>query len=295
MSETVTALRKAAPYLRLYRGQTFVVKLGGEAVQTREDARRMMEQLGVLQSLGVSVAVVHGGGPQANALAERLGARSEFVNGRRVTDEKMLEAMVLALNGEVRAQLLSVARELGVQAVGLSGIDAQIGCAARRPVGETDYGFVGDLRSVDVGPVRLQLQGGLLPIVSPLCADESGQILNVNADVFAARLAVEMGAAKLIVVTKPLGIYAEVGKPETLISHLDLGELGALAKRGSFKDGMLPKAAAIETALQGGVQRVHVVSFEYRDSLLTEVFTNEGCGTLVVKDEGELWPEESAV
>ncbi|MBX3120501.1 MAG: acetylglutamate kinase [Fimbriimonadaceae bacterium] len=298
MHSSVEALRRALPYLRLYQGQRFVVKVGGEAIQTQADAKALLEQVSVLHRLGIQVVLVHGGGPQATALADRLGAQSVFHEGRRITDAGMLEAMTLALFGAARATLLSAGRELDMPVIGLSGVDSGLVHAAKRPPrktkdGETvDFGFVGDIVKIDPKVLDDLLDSGYLPMVSPLSADADGQLLNINADSVAAAIANAIGAAKLILVTGAPGICTDPGDPTTLISHLELAQLQELEKDGTLKDGMMPKAACIADALNGTVTRVHVISYKTPDSLLTEVFTNEGCGTMIVLDEAELMPEE---
>lgn len=290
----MAGFRRAALYMRLYRGQIFVVKCGGEALARQEDAIHLLEQIAVLHQLGIGVVLVHGGGVQATGLAERLGATSTFIKGRRVTDAGMLEAVTLALNGQIKTQLLAAGKALGLPTVGLSGIDAGIADAVKRPASkESDFGFVGDITAVDPGPLDLLLEGGYVPVVSPLCADEHGQVLNVNADTFASAIAVALGAAKLILVTGVRGILRELSDTNSLISHLTLAELESLETQGVLAGGMLPKAESIGKALQGGVPRVHVIGFDFADSLLTEVFTNEGCGTLIVPEETELTAEEA--
>ncbi len=278
----VAGLRQAIPYLRLYRSQIFVVKCGGEAVESKEHLKSLLEQVSVLHQLGIKVVLVHGGGPQATELARRLGAESKFVNGRRITDDGMLESMILALNGEARTQVLSVCASLQLPAIGISGIDAGLIDATKRPAKEgIDFGWVGDIGDVHPNSIRELLNLGYLPVVSPLCADADGQVLNVNADSVAAALAVALGAAKLILITKARGILRDAQDAQTLISETDLRGLKALEHDKTLSDGMLPKAASMESALQGGVERIHIISYLYPDSLLTEVFTNEGCGTLV--------------
>ncbi|MBS1722165.1 MAG: acetylglutamate kinase [Armatimonadetes bacterium] len=290
----VAGLRHAVGYLRLYRGLTFVVKCGGEAIADKEGARRLLEQVSVLHQLGIKVVLVHGGGVQATRLGQRLGATSTFIDGRRVTDAGMLECMVLALNGEARTLLLSVCRSIGVAAVGVSGIDAGLVVANRRPpTAKGDFGQVGDVVSVDPTILATLLDKGFMPVVSPLCADRDGDVLNVNADVVAAELAVAIGAAKLITVTSQRGILRDLKDESSLIAHLTLQELEELSADGTIDGGMLPKAASIRRALEGGVERVHVVGHCYPDSLLSEVFTNEGCGTLIVKSETDLTPGEA--
>ncbi|MBS1717355.1 MAG: acetylglutamate kinase [Armatimonadetes bacterium] len=294
-TQSFLGLRKAVPYLQLYRGQTFVIKLGGEVLRRHDDLVAVLEQIGVLHQLGIKTVIVHGGGPQANELAARMGVKFEFVEGRRVTNEEMIQVLTYTLNGEAQATMLSACRELGHQAVGLSGLDAGLIIAEKRkPKNGLDYGQVGDVVTVNPGVIQHLLADGYLPIVSPLSADAKGGLLNINADSAACAIAVALGATKLILVTSAPGILKDLNDPLSIISQLDLKQLKALEQEGTFDGGMLPKAASIESALRGGVGRVHVVGFTNPDSLLLEVFTNEGCGTLIVREEKELLPSEHA-
>ncbi len=295
---TIQALRWAVPYLRIYRGQTFVVKAGGEAFADRRTATALLEQVGVLHQLGVRCVFVHGGGPQATRLMERLGVESTFVEGRRVTSPEAAQAMLMALHGEVQGVVSSVAREVGLRAVSCSGLDGGLTLAAKRPpvrVGgeNVDYGEVGDIEAVDTGLVSTLLDAGFLPVVSPLSADTTGRVLNVNADTVACELAVALGASKLILATAAPGVLRDPRDPGSVVSYLDLKSLAAMEEEGSLRDGMLPKAKAISRALQSGVDRVHVVGHQVPDALLTEVFTNEGSGTLIVRSLDEMRPEEA--
>ncbi|MAG54865.1 MAG: acetylglutamate kinase [Planctomycetes bacterium] len=295
---TITAIRSAVPYLRLYQGRTFVIKAGGDVFQSRETTRALMEQVGVLHQLGIRIILVHGGGGQATDLAGRLGVESRFVEGRRVTDREMREVATMTLNGSVNTAIVAVCRELEVPALGISGVDAGLVRARRRPprlvAGEdVDYGYVGDIVSVETGVLERILSDGFVPIVSPLSADDSGEVLNINADVIAARLAKELKAEKLVVVTSAPGILERSDDPQSLVSYTDVKGLNDLQEKGALEGGMIPKVTAIKDALYGGVTRVHVISWKVRDALLLEVFTNDGCGTLVVLDTKELRPEEA--
>jgi acetylglutamate kinase len=296
----VTALRHAAPYIRMFKGKTFVLKAGGEAFTSVDGTAGFIEQIALLHHVGIRVVLVHGGGPQSTALAAKLGLESRFVDGRRVTDGDALEVATMILNGAINTRILAAFRGLDVPAVGLSGIDAGLIRARRRPPvrrdgaeEETvDYGFVGDIDAVDAGVIRKQLDNGLVPVVSPLSADDRGTVLNINADTVAAALAEALGAEKLILATGAPGILESLDDPRSLISYIDRAGLQQLRDEGRLSDGMLPKVAAIEAALGGGVPRVHVISYAVSDSLLLEVFTNEGTGTLVVDDIELLRPEE---
>lgn len=283
-NQTMRALLEATPYLRLYQGKTFVVKVGGEAFLSRESTFNVVRQVSLLAQLGIQIVLVHGGGPQATEIGERLGHNSTFVEGRRVTDAGMLEAMVFALNGTVRAEVLAACRQIGLRAVGLSGVDAGLVVAKKRPAKKNvDYGMVGDIQKVDASVLSTLLNNGVTPVVSPLCADENGQALNVNADTVASELAVALWADKLVFMTGAPGILRDPADPSSLVSYTDLAGLQDLEASGAVTAGMGPKAASIRRALEGGVERVHVIGHAPADALLTEVFTNEGCGTMVVR------------
>jgi acetylglutamate kinase len=215
-----------------------------------------------------------------------------MVNGRRVTDQKTIDVTSMVLNGLINTRILAICRELGIEAIGLSGVDAGLIRAHKRapaPVaegsGETvDYGFVGDIDSVNAAVLERLLEIGLMPVVSPLSADSDGVLLNINADTVAAAIGGALSAEKLVLCTGAPGILEQVQDPSTVISYTDIQGLKRLRDEGRLKDGMLPKAAAIESAIRGGVRRVHVITYKSTDSLLAEIFTNEGTGTLVVAD-----------
>ena len=296
----VSALRHAAPYIRLYKKKIFVLKAGGEVFTSDEATRHLLEQVALLHQVGIRVVLVHGGGPQSTELANALGVPTRMVGGRRVTDQATLDVSTMVLNGTVNTRILAACRDLHLPAVGISGVDAGLIKANKRPpvaveghAGElVDFGFVGDIVSVDTDVVRAQLENGMVPIVSPLSADENGTVLNINADTVAAALATALGASKLILTMSAPGILEDRHNPSSLVSYLDLDDLNELRTNGSLAEGMLPKARAIEAAIKGGVPRVHLISYKVPDSLLLEIFTNEGTGTLVVEDTDTLTPEE---
>jgi acetylglutamate kinase len=294
----VTALRHAVPYIRMFKRKVFVLKAGGEAFTSAEATRSLVEQIGILHQVGIRVVLVHGGGPQSTELAEKLGHSTRIVQGRRVTDEATLDVATMVLNGTINTRILAACRAIGLPAVGISGVDGGLIRTHKRPPvelqdGETiDYGFVGDIDGVDARIVRKLLEDDLVPIVSSLSADDRGTLLNINADTVAAALACELGAEKLVLATGAPGILESRDDPRSLISYIDREGLEKLKDEGKLTDGMLPKVAAIERALAGGVRRVHVISFALPESLLLEVFTNEGTGTLVVDRLEHLSPAE---
>jgi acetylglutamate kinase len=287
----IRALKSAAPYIRMYKGKTFVVKAGGGVFADRATTRTLVEQIGILHYFGVRVVLVHGGGPQLTELSAALGVPSRMVEGRRVTDEKSIEVTAMVLNGLINTRVLAICRDLNIDAVGISGVDAGLVRAHKRPPltlaanGEiVDFGFVGDIDAVDATVLKKLLDNGLMPVVSPLSADESGTLLNINADTVAAAIGAALGAEKLILCTGAPGILGSADDPGSLVSYTDLRGLKRLRDEGRIADGMLPKAKAIEEALGGGVRRVHVVSYLSPEGILAEVFTNEGTGTLIVAD-----------
>jgi acetylglutamate kinase len=296
----VSALKHAAPYIRLFKRKVFVLKVGGEVFADNERTKALMEQVGILHQVGIRVVLIHGGGPQSTELAAQLGVDTTFIEGRRVTDGASLDIATMVLNGQINTRVLAACRDLGIPAVGISGVDAGLIRAHRRPPVDrgdddpVDYGFVGDIDSVEADIVRKQLDNGLMPVISPLSCDESGTLLNINADTVAAAIAAELDAEKLILVTAAPGILEDVADPHSLISFLDRADLDLLKADGKLADGMLPKAAAVDTALEQGVSRVHIISWKVPDSLLLEVFTNEGTGTLVVSDTALLTAAEQA-
>jgi acetylglutamate kinase len=259
-----------------------------------------MEQVGILHQVGIRVVLIHGGGSQSTKLATALGLDTKFIEGRRVTDGASLDVATMVLNGQINTRVLAACRDLQIPAVGISGVDAGLIRAHRRPPVERegdapiDYGFVGDIESVEADILQKQLDNGLMPVVSPLSCDQSGTLLNINADTVAAAIAAELNAEKLILLTGAPGVLEDIDDPQSLISYIDRKHLDKLRDDGMLADGMLPKAAAIDAALANGVSRVHVISYRVPDSLLLEVFTNEGTGTLVVNDISALTPAEQA-
>jgi acetylglutamate kinase len=294
----IRSLRSAAPYIRMYKGKTFVVKAGGGVFADAAAVRGLIEQIAILHYFGVRVVFVHGGGPQLTEVTEALGVPTRMVQGRRVTDQKAIDATSMVLNGLINTKLLALCREMNIDAVGVSGVDAGLVRAHKRaPVkldsGETvDYGYVGDIDLIDTSVLNKLLDNGLMPIVSPLSADDAGTLLNINGDTVAAAIGAALDAEKLMLCTGAPGILADVNDPSSIISYTDLAGLRRLREEKKIVDGMLPKARAIEDAIKGGVRRVHVMSYKSPEGILAEVFTNEGAGTLIVADINALSPAE---
>ena len=293
MLDAMLTLKRAIPYIRLYKGKTFVVKLGGRVLQQRDVLDALTEDITLLHQVGIRVVVVHGGGPQLDALSRRLGIEPVIVAGRRVTDESTLEMAKMVYAGSLNIDILSSLRAHQTPAVGVSGVDGNFITARRRgaksvrPVPgaaalEIDFGHVGDIEAVNVAFVQHLLQGDLVPVVSSLASDAEGNIFNVNADTVASAIAGAVGADKLLLLTDTDGILRDVSNPASLVSYTDIDELQQLEASGALSGGMLPKVTACVNALRAGVRRTHILNGCKPGALLLEVFTNAGCGTMIV-------------
>jgi acetylglutamate kinase len=291
-SKGIAGLKGALRYVRAYRDHVFVVKLGGDVLADDEALDRTAAQLGLLSSLGIRIVTVHGGGPQATAVSRRLGNEPVIVAGRRVTDDAALEVAKMVYAGTLNVNLLSALRAHGVQAVGLSGVDADLITARRRPPVKVvddsgasrtvDYGNVGDIERVDPHVLTTLLEARLLPVVASLAGDGEGAVYNVNADTVAESLAVSLAAQKLIFLTGAPGVLRDRADPSSLVTFADPDDLADLMASGAISAGMRPKVEACIRAATGGVERTHIIDGRQPDSLLYEVFTGAGCGTMIV-------------
>lgn len=292
-------LAQAKDYLRAHRGALFVVKVGGACLDRPARLRVLAAELALVESLGPRLVVVHGAGPQTDALQRALGEEPRKLDGRRITTPNALRALRQATLGELNAELAAALDAEGVPALGVCAATGGILVARRRPPvphpvagGETvDFGLVGDLVSVSVDPLCALLDAGLVPVLSPPASDGAGGFLNVNADLAAARLAVGLGAKKLVLLTEVDGVLLDPADPSSLTSSLSLPELQELEASGALRGGMKVKAAAARLALEGGVPRVHVVSGIRAGALLRELYTTHGSGTMIAA-EGPAVPAE---
>lgn len=298
-------LIEALPWIRRFAGTVMVVKYGGNAMVSEELRRAFAEDIVFLHHVGVHPVVVHGGGPQINAMLDRLGIASEFRGGLRVTTEEAMDVVRMVLTGQVGRELVGLVNSHGPYAVGFSGEDAGL-LRARRTGAvvdgqEVDLGLVGEVTGVDPTAILDVIESGRIPVVSSVApeidddGEPTGQALNVNADTAAAALAAALGAAKLVLLTDVEGLYADWPDRDSLISSLTAAQLRALLP--SLASGMIPKMAACLAAVDAGVQRAHVVDGRRPHSMLLEVFTSAGVGTQVVPDAeptAPTTPEEDA-
>ena len=286
-------LREALPYIQRFKGKTFVVKLSGKVTEGRENLASLVEELALIHQVGIRVCVVHGGGKQLSALAAALGVEQTIIEGRRVTDDATLDMAKMIFAGKINTDILAALRRRGIDAVGVSGVDADIIHAVRRPprdvlnreTGESeqvDFGHVGDVVETNVRLLGILLDSGYLPVISSLGADSEGRVFNINADTVAAEIAAGLQAEKLILLSDVDGIYLRPGDPSSKLSHATAKELLALVRDHVATGGMIPKLQSIAALLGRGVRSTHVISGSARNALLAEVFTDEGTGTMIV-------------
>jgi len=282
--DTAAMLIEALPYIRRFWGTTVVVKYGGNAMTDADLADRFAEDIVLLQSVGIRPVVVHGGGPQIGDLMDRLGMQPEFVDGRRVTDADTLDIARMVLVGKVNREIVSAINQHGPLAVGVSGEDAGLITADIR---DPKLGFVGDVTAVNPAIINRLLAENLIPVISTIGADESGQALNINADTVAGAIAAELVAEKIVYLSDVAGLLRDVGQPASLISRLTSAELRGLVDEGVVAGGMIPKIEACLAAIDGGVQSAHLLDGRIPHVLLLELFTDAGIGTMITDADPE--------
>jgi len=282
-------LVEALPYLQRFRGQIFVIKVGGSAMEDEALVRALMRDIVTLEICGINPVVVHGGGKFISAAMEEAGLKPEFIGGQRVTDEPSMQIVESTLNGQINPGLATMIREMGGRSIGIRG--QEVFSALRTPGqdaagNEVDLGFVGRVSDVRTGAVRQACREEIVPVVSPVAADEKGGMipLNVNADLAASALARELRAAKLVYLSDVLGVMRDAQDPQTLIPTLTGPEVERLISEGVIHGGMIPKVRSSIEALHAGVGKVHLIDGRIPHSVLLEVFTDRGIGTELVPD-----------
>lgn len=276
--ERAEVLTAALPYIKRYNGKIVVVKYGGNAMINEQLKQQVMEDVVLLWLIGVKVVLVHGGGPEINDMMKKLGKEPVFVDGLRVTDQETMDIVQMVLAGKVNKTLVNLLEMKGGKAVGLSGMDGRLlQCGIR----DERLGFVGEIEKIHINPVTDLLEKGYIPVVSTVGCDKKGNAYNINGDTAAARIAGALGAERLIMMTDIAGILRDKDDPSTLIPELSRSDLPALRESGIISGGMIPKVDCCEEALSRGVKVVVVMDGRVPHSILTELLTNEGAGTLI--------------
>lgn len=276
-SERAKVLVQALPYIKKYAGKTVVVKYGGNAMIDEGLKNDVMNDIVLMQLVGINVVLVHGGGPEINAMLKKNQKESKFLNGMRVTDQETMDIVQQVLAGKVNKDLVQRLEDAGGKAVGLCGLDGSLLKADQL---DTELGYVGEIREVNVDILRNAAGNGYVPIVSTVAAGYHGEVFNINADVAAARIASSLGAMKLILMTDVRGLLRDKDDESTLIPVVNVSDVSRLKKEGIISGGMIPKIDCCVDAVRRGVGRAHIIDGRTPHSILVELFTDEGIGTM---------------
>jgi acetylglutamate kinase len=286
----VQVLSEALPYIQKFAGRTVVVKYGGAAMKDSQLKDQVIRDIIFMACVGIRPIIVHGGGPEINTWLDKIGIEAQFKDGLRVTDAATMEVVEMVLVGKVNKEIVSYINQAGGSAIGMCGKDANLITA--RPEGRTDIGFVGEVSNINVKVLELLVKGGHIPVISSVAADDRGQSYNINADTVAGEVAAALGAEKLILLTDTPGLMRDFHDPSSLIHQLDIAQSRELVKEGIVSGGMIPKLSCCIRSLAQGVKSAHIIDGRVPHSLLLEVFTDAGIGTMIVSSEHNL-PEKS--
>ena len=277
-AERAEVLTQALPYIKRYVGKTVVVKYGGNAMVNPDLKQQVMDDIVLLWLIGVKVVLVHGGGPEISSMMDKLGKKAEFVDGLRVTDKETVDIVQMVLAGKVNKTLVSLLEKRGGKAIGLCGMDGNL---IQAKIKDPRLGFVGEVTVVNKDPVTDILEKGYIPVISTLGCDDEGNAYNINADTAAAHIAGALGAERFILMTDIAGILKDKDDPTTLIPEISLSETDKLFESGIISSGMIPKVQCCVTAIKNGVKNVVIMDGRVPHSILMELLTDEGAGTLV--------------
>lgn len=275
-------LVEALPYIRAYTNKYVVIKYGGNAMNNPEIIKTILQDVAALKTVGVYPVVVHGGGPEINAMLARVGKESRFVNGLRVTDEETMDIVQMVLCGKINKNICSLLGSMGVKAVGLCGKDSSlIGVRKKPPVDGVDYGYVGEITSVNADMIEDLCLEDYVPVIASIGTDANGASYNINADTAAGEVGAAIGAHKLIYLTDIDGIRRDPADPSTLMPEVRLGEVERMIENGTISGGMIPKVRSCVNAVKRGIKHVNIVCGTIPHSILVELFTDRGIGTLI--------------
>ncbi len=279
VSNRAQVLVQAMPYIQKYAGKTIVVKYGGNAMINEELKSAVMSDIVLLQLVGVNVVLVHGGGPEINAMLKKTGKESKFVNGMRVTDEETIDIVQMVLAGKVNKSLANQLNLSGGKAIGLCGLDGNL-LKAQKQTKNGDIGFVGDITDVDVTVINDVINSGYIPVIATVAGGAEGEVYNINADIAASAIAAKLNAKKLILMTDVRGLLRDKDDEDTLISVVNVSNVPRLKNEGIISGGMIPKIDCCVEAVRQGVDRAHILDGRIPHSILIELFSDEGIGTM---------------
>lgn len=274
-------LTQALPYIKRYNGKIVVIKYGGNAMINDDLKKQVMEDIALLSTIGIKIVLVHGGGPEISEMMNKVGKKAEFVNGLRVTDKETMDIAQMVLAGKVNKNLVNLLGTLGAKAIGISGMDGRL---IEAKIKNEALGYVGEITKVNVEPIMDLLNLGYIPVVSTIGCDREGNSYNINGDTAAAYIAGALQAENLIMTTDILGLLRDVNDPSTLITKVTVNEAKKLYEEGVISGGMIPKVDCCIEAIIEGVKKVVILDGRVPHSILVEILTDEGIGTMVVGD-----------
>lgn len=277
--ERAQVLVQALPYIQKYAGQTVVVKYGGNAMISQQLKSAVMSDIVLMQLVGINVVLVHGGGPEINQMLQKIGKESKFVGGMRVTDAETIDIVQMVLAGKVNKSLVQHLEAHGGKALGLCGLDSRM-LMAQRLASAQDLGFVGEITEVNPTVIEDAIEKGYVPIISTVAGGYKGEVFNINADIAAAQIASKIGACKLILMTDIRGLLRDKEDENTLIPVVNVSDVPSLKREGIISGGMIPKIDCCVEAVRQGVKRAHIIDGRIAHSILIEMFSDEGIGTM---------------
>ena len=277
-------LIEALPHIQRYYGKTVVVKYGGNAMINEDLKDAVIHDIVLLSLVGVRIVVVHGGGPEISGMLKKIGKQSEFVKGLRYTDRETMDIVQMVLCGKVNKELVSLLNKAGGSGVGLSGMDDGLLQAVRKKDEDgTDYGYVGDITHINTEPIENAIANGYIPVIATVGTDLDGNVYNINADTAAAEIATALQAENIITLTDIRGLLQDVDDPDSLISTVTMDDIPTLMERGIISGGMIPKIKGLEAAIKAGVKKAVMIDGRIEHSILIEMFSDEGIGTMFTK------------
>lgn len=278
----VHILSQALPYIQKFHGKIFVIKYGGSTMTSTELKLQTIRDFVLLSCVGIKLIIVHGGGPEINALSSRLNLKVKFIDGMRVTDKQTMEIVEMVLVGKIQKELVNLINVSGAKSIGLCGKDGKL-FSAKQSKKLKKYGFIGEVDSIDNSVLITLLDKGFIPVISSVGADDKGQNYNINADNVACALSSSLKVSKLILMTDTPGILKSSKNPNTLISKLNINDVNKLIRKKIIRGGMIPKAKSAIDAIKSGVKSVHIINGSLKHSILLEVLTDTGIGTMITK------------
>lgn len=287
-------LIEALPYIQKFHGKTVVIKYGGHAMLDEDLKRKVMEDIVLLHSVGIHPVIIHGGGPGINAMLKKVGKESQFIRGLRVTDQETMDIALMVLVGKLSTEIVTGINALGGKAIGVSGTDANLLEAVKKPMHftneagdseEIDLGFVGEVDTVDPGIIQSLIDHGYIPVVSPIASGHQGETFNINADTAAGEIAKALKADKFLLLTDVPGVLRDVKDKASVIHYIQEEEIPGLMAEGLIQGGMIPKVECCQNALKSGVGTAHILDGHIPHAIILELFTDAGIGTMFYKGE----------